>query len=126
MFDGTIAGNVKINEKNVTSANDPLSSSELLSRMRSRNHALLNAGGEGDKNPSDLRPEELELFTDIRNHIAFGCAVDGQAATTEILDQFKSRIPAQNSAQFKAMLSQLCDFHKIHGQGTWILKPEFR
>lgn len=125
MFDGSVAGNVRVEEK----CPDLLSSAELLSRMRQRNHALLSGQGEDGASTShtqDISPQELDLFTDIRNYIAFGCIVDGQASTSEILDQFRDRVPSEDSAQFKAMLSQLCDFHKIRGQGTWVLKPDFR
>lgn len=69
---------------------------------------------------------ELELITDIRNCVAFGCSIDGQATTQELLDVFSTRLPQEETAKFKAMLRQICDLDKINGMGFWRLKSEFR
>ena len=131
MFDGTLAGNRKTaNTLSGASTANTMTSSELLAKMRARNHLLIQNAEEEEVATHNLPPEvsedHIDLITDIRNHIAFGCAIDGQATTQEILDVFKSRIPVSESAKFKAMLRQLCSFRKFDGIGTWRLKPEFR
>ena len=107
-----------------------MSSSQLLSLIRSRNYVK---GDDSAIQSSDVgttvaasSTAESELLTDMRNYIAFGCSTDGEARTQELLDQFQSRLPKEQTAKFKALLMQICDFHKRSGVGVWRLKPEFR
>ena len=140
-FDGTVAGNAKL--ASVASAGispNVMSSQELLKRMRIRNYHVKpnqqhsdNDESDGEQNTAwrksisvETNPEFLELITDIRNHVAFGCCIDGQAATDELICHFKERLPPQDSALFKAMLKQICDFTKKEGIGIWRLKQVFR
>lgn len=120
-----------------------LSSSQLLSRMRQRNSGIAldseDEDGEG-YNPDypstatvdeeSLEPEvqeNIDLLADIRNFVAFQAEVDGQASTQEILARFKERLPPSQTPFFKALLTQICDFHReSSGKGVWSLKGEFR
>lgn len=122
-----------------------MTSSELLSRMRARNRLLepmvkpeLECREEGlqDNNPADsiltlpsvsAQEEHVELLTDIRNFVAFGGSMDGQALTQEILAQFSERLPPGSSPLFKFMLSEVCEFHRLpNGEGVWKLRSAFR
>ncbi len=128
MFDGTVAGNVKVSRSSNATPNT-MTSSQLMSKMRARNQICLGDGEREIANsgvPVEQDPDQMELITDIRNHIAFCCIVDGQAGTTELIDAFRTRIPPSESAKFKAMLKQLCTFRTIEGVGTWRLRPQFR
>ena len=130
------------NEEGVGSSG-MLSSSQLLSRMRQRNKGIsLDSEDEQEDNydtdyPStaavedeSLEPEvqeNIDLLTDIRNFVAFQAEVDGQATTQEILSRFQERLPASQTPFFKALLNQICDFHRDgSGKGIWSLKGEFR
>lgn len=139
LFDGSVAGNVRTHSASASAATPNLmSSSELFQRMRNRNWAAL--GNEPDHDDDDdysphphsagfvahLDPTDLELITDIRNYVAFQSHMDGRASTQELLQEFKSQVPPQKSAQFKAMLKQICDFERLNGVGMWFLKPEFK
>ena len=107
-----------------------VASTDLLTEMRTRNHLKLHDGQATGATQEEVEvpvdTEDQELLTDLRNYIAFGGAVDGQASTQEILDQFGPRLPPQNSAKFRSMLNELCDFNKMDGLGYWKLKPDFR
>jgi DNA excision repair protein ERCC-6 len=123
----------------------PMTSNELLSRMRTRNRLLepivepeLEPREEGmqEDNPANNIPaplsvsaqaEHMELLTDIRNFVAFGALVDGRASTEEILAQFGKRLPPGSSPLFKFMLSEVCEFHRMpSGEGVWRLRSDFR
>ena len=144
-FDGTVAGNTKLaSAASVGISPNVMSSQELLKRMRVRNYHVKpndHQHSDDDNNDSDggeqnsawrksisveTNPEFLELITDIRNHVAFGCCIDGQAATDELISHFKERLPPQDSALFKAMLKQICEFTRKEGIGIWRLKQVFR
>ncbi|XP_063880762.1 DNA excision repair protein ERCC-6-like [Scylla paramamosain] len=120
-----------------------LSSSQLLSRMRQRNKgiALDSENEEEDDYDPDypstapvdeesLEPEiqeNIDLLADIRNFVAFQAEIDGQATTQEIISRFQERLPASQTPFFKALLTQICDFHRDNsGRGIWSLKGEFR
>lgn len=130
------------NEQGVGSSG-MLSSSELLSRMRQRNKGLALESedeDETDYNPDypstatldevSLDPEvqeNIDLLADIRNFVAFQAEIDGQASTQEILSRFQERLPPSQTPFFKALLTQICNFHRDNsGQGIWSLKGEFR
>ena len=106
-----------------------LSSADILQHMTSCNRlspaetAPYNgrSGHQGVVAPSDG-----DLLTDIQSFIAFKGQCCGQSSTQELLDRFQSRLPSVDSAKFKAMLLQICDFSKSSGEGVWTLKPEFR
>ena len=97
---------------------------------------FITGESEDDVNPPEVSrvaseaddPElraDLDLLDDIRTFVSFGAGVDGRASTEEILAAFGSRLPANDSAKFRAMLRQICDFEKRQGVGMWTLKPDF-
>jgi hypothetical protein len=119
----------------------PMSSSDLLSRIRSRNRLLqplpeqTDQAENSDEPPTQssstsstaIQEEHMELLTDIRNFVAFGGSVDGRASTQEILSEFRDRLPDGSSPLFKFMLSEICEFHRMpSGEGVWKLRTEFR
>ena len=141
LFDGSVAGNVRTHAASASAATPNLmSSNELLSRMRTRNRLALDEEvPEDDDDDEDfgfqrdrrricreIDKDDLELITDIRNYVAFQAHMDGRAATQELLEEFKRRVPADESAKFKAMLKQVCDYEKVNGVGMWFLKQEFK
>jgi DNA excision repair protein ERCC-6 len=134
-------------EGNTLAANskEPMTSSELLSRMKIRNYLLepvAKPGPEpgeeetqGDNAANNIpahsslsvEKEHIELLTDIRNFVAFGASVDGRASTQEIIAQFSERLPPGSSPLFRFMLSEVCEFHRMpSGEGVWRLRSEFR
>ncbi len=138
LFDGSVAGNLRTNASALSASaqQNVMTSSELLSRMRSRNH-LLQPDEASDEEDEEMqiprnRPapnidkEDLELITDIRNYVAYQAHMDGRASTQELLEEFKRRIPPNESAKFKAMLKQVCDYDKVNGVGMWFLKGDFK
>jgi len=121
------------------SNDQPMTSSELLSRMRARNRLLeplATQEGVEEDNPENSIPttssvasqeEHIELLTDIRNYVAFGASVNGRASTREILSEFTERLPSGSSPLFKFMLSEVCEFHRMpSGEGVWRLRNELR
>lgn len=128
-FDGSLVGTMTASDVNVSSGSTAtsMSSEELLTKMRLRNETgLLDVAEEECATVMAPSPEYMDLITDIRNVVAFGCSTDGQATTQELLDQFASRLPSGDSARFRAMLRQICSFDRGTGIGVWRLKPEFR
>lgn len=100
-----------------------LSSTQLLARMRARNSiGGVNAG-------SDVQSSEqkyVDIMTEVRNFIATGCSLPGRATTQEILAEFSSRLPVNDSAIFREMLRNIADFDRCSsGEGFWFLKPDF-
>jgi len=71
-------------------------------------------------------PQVTELLRDIRDFVACGSSVDGQATTKEILDHFRARVPSELTAKFKALLKQVCTLQKVDGVGVWKLKDDFQ
>ena len=141
LFDGSVAGNVRTHAASASAATPNLmSSNELLSRMRTRNRLALEEEVPEDEDDDEdfgfqrdrrrisreIDKDDLELITDIRNYVAFQAHMDGRAATQELLEEFKRRVPANESAKFKAMLKQVCDYEKVNGVGMWFLKQEFK
>ncbi|KAL8610511.1 hypothetical protein ACOMHN_060431 [Nucella lapillus] len=127
MFDGSQAGSVALSEDQAL-----FSSTDLLVRIH-RRQALSTtttpaesaAGGSQDP-PTLVEVKDVELLEDIRSFVAFMSEVNGQASTQELLVNFGPRLPKGDSAKFKAMLTQICDFSKVNGTGRWTLKGEFR
>ncbi|PNF23186.1 hypothetical protein B7P43_G02730 [Cryptotermes secundus] len=121
---------------------EPMTSSELLSRMQIRNRLMEPVARPEPDSEEELtqgynnipvsssvsvQEEHAELLTDIRNYVAFGASVDGRASTQEILAQFSERLPPGTSPLFKFMLSEVCEFHRMpSGEGVWRLRSEFR
>lgn len=114
-----------------------LSSSDLLSAIKQRTKVFgtdNNSEEESDQDYPTLRPTNLqpsteydELLVEIRNFVAFGAAIDGQASTKELIDAFQHKLPKNQTAIFKSMLSKICDFSRSsNGEGIWHLKGEFR
>ena len=130
-----------------------LSSSVLLKRMQMRNRllgvpstaaVLLDEDGNslsqtpGEEENLILNSQQvplefatgvdyLSLMDDIRNFVAFRGIVPGQVTTEDILHQFNNNLPPKSAAIFRALLNELCNFHRdVHGQGVWELKPELK
>ncbi|KAK6187270.1 hypothetical protein SNE40_005335 [Patella caerulea] len=120
-FDGSVSGYV-------ATTSSAISSDELLTRMRQRKQQSATSADDPNVETSSdrLDPTNMDLLTDIRNYVAFQARNDGQAMTQELLDHFGNRLPPGDSAKFKAMLRQLCNFDKTSGIGIWQLKEEFR
>jgi len=109
------------------------SSAELLARMRSQNSFLSSGSPSHNSDATDVEavtantdPQIAELLRDIRDFVACGCSVDGQATTKEILDHFRTRVPSELTAKFKALLKQVCTLQKVDGVGIWKLKHDFQ
>ncbi len=107
------------------------SSSLLLAKMRSRNANTAITDNRSDVNrevqASGLHGgQHSDLLQEMRDFIATQCKVDGQASTAEILAQFSSRLPQGDTALFRSLLREICDFSRHLGDGLWSLKPEFR
>ena len=121
---------------------EALSSSDLLSRMKSRNMLVSSVPqqerpeqqeddlfqvGQREEQRESVSHQDLDLLTDIRNFIAFQAKVDGEASTSELVAKFKRLLPSQQSPLFKAFLNQICSFRRDEeGKGMWRLKSEFR
>ena len=132
MFSGAQAGSVAL------SADQGLfSSCDLLTRIHKRQALTTTTptAASADNNDhtdtadaaqSSVDRKDQELLDDIRCFIAFMGEVNGQASTQELLTNFGPRLPKGDSAKFKAMLLQICDFSKVNGFGLWTLKAEFR
>ncbi|XP_072439302.1 DNA excision repair protein ERCC-6 isoform X2 [Chiloscyllium punctatum] len=109
------------------------SSSSLLAKMRARNHLTLSQSLEIDESsepaavPPPVPTEHDELLVEMRNFIAFQASTDGQATTTELLQEFQSKLSPAQTAVFRELLRNLCTFHRnASGDGIWTLKLEFR
>ncbi|KFM67945.1 DNA excision repair protein ERCC-6, partial [Stegodyphus mimosarum] len=109
------------------------SSSDLLSAISERKMVfgtdIASDDDESSVGPTTSKPatQHDELLVDIRNFIAFRAAVDGQATTKEIVEAFRDKLPIQQNAVFKSLLSKICDFSRSSdGDGIWHLKEEFR
>jgi len=121
------------NQKTVSSSSAVESSAELLSRMRSQNTFISQSSPSRDDDTVHVEadsattdPQIAELLRDIRDFVACGSSVDGQATTKEILDHFRTRIPSELTAKFKALLKQVCTLQKVDGVGIWKLKHDFQ
>ncbi|XP_028819956.1 DNA excision repair protein ERCC-6 isoform X2 [Denticeps clupeoides] len=109
-----------------------LSSSLLLARMRERNHvSQLEEGNEEEEEQqagaSATPTEHDSLLVDLRNFVAFGAQVNGQASTQEVLQQFGPILSPEQTPVFRELLRRICSFHRDHGnEGTWTLKEHFQ
>ena len=97
-------------------------SASLLSAMRSRNSHSLPQYAVKDVHKS----AHDNLMQEIRDFIATRCKFDGQATTDELLGHFLSRLPNSDTATFRSMLHEICAFSRVHGEGRWFLKSQFR
>nr|XP_055027087.1 LOW QUALITY PROTEIN: DNA excision repair protein ERCC-6 [Misgurnus anguillicaudatus] len=115
-----------------------LSSSSLLAMMRARNHISQPQRQEDEEQEEEERStrpvpvpaaptEHDELLVDLRNFVAFQAQVDGQASTKEILEYFTPRLNSSQTAVFRELLRNICEFHRLPGQeGMWKLKADYR
>ena len=110
-------------------------SSSLINQIKTRNRFETEIDSIEDisdhSNGMVANKEYDTLLADIRNFIAFQSKSSvenrGEATTQEVLDAFKDKLAAHQSAVFKSMLYQLCDFYrKSDKTGVWKLKSEFR
>ncbi|XP_064923468.1 DNA excision repair protein ERCC-6 isoform X1 [Columba livia] len=120
--------------KSGESSPSALDSSTLLAKMRARNHLTLSqqTRHEGDENhyqaptPVPGSTEYDELLVDLRNFVAFGARVDGEASTQELLHEFESKLTVAQSSVFRELLRNVCTFYRRpNGEGVWKLKTEF-
>lgn len=109
------------------------SSTSLLAKMRARNHLTLSQVLETDEScgpgpaPPSVPTEHDDLLVEMRNFIAFQAGSDGQATTTELLQEFQSKLSSAQTVVFRELLRNLCTFHRsTSGDGVWKLKPDFR
>ncbi|KAM4034179.1 LOW QUALITY PROTEIN: DNA excision repair protein ERCC-6 [Anomaloglossus baeobatrachus] len=111
------------------SSTSALSSSNLLARMKARNHLILPSREDGELGCGPLTPdptEHDELLADMRNFIAFQAQQDGEATTQELLQEFEAKLSPSQTCVFRELLRKLCTFHrKPDGAGVWRLRPEF-
>lgn len=122
LFDGSQAGGILLGAEQ-----EAMSSSELLTCMHKRKQFGAQPDASMDNMPSSsISRDDQELLEDLRNFIAFMSDINGQATTHELLTNFGPRLPPSDSAKFKAMLVQICNFNKVDGLGIWRLKQEFR
>ncbi len=127
----SISNNTKFGQKRKlnTSQNDP-SSRSLMNDIKSRNKYESESDSEQNNNEVTsfgLNSECETLLADIRNYIAFQSKTNGEATTQELLEAFKSKLPPHQSAVFKSLLYQLCDFYRNSDKvGVWKLKSDFR
>ena len=126
-------------KKKVERSGQAMSASDLLHRMRERNRLLPNQSRSNFFEGQDLfQPDEssyqgfepnVELLTDIRNFVAFqnNSAGEGESSTGALVDHFKDKLPPVKNPLFKALLNEICDYHKSSsGKGIWRLKDDFR
>ncbi|XP_022080382.1 DNA excision repair protein ERCC-6-like isoform X2 [Acanthaster planci] len=104
-------------------------SESLLAQMRRRNSATASGPVSQDSVGSSTvavdQPRQ-DLLADIRDFVAFQAETSSQASTAEILQKFKAKLPANDSALFKSMLKEICTFQRMNGEGIWKLKEDFR
>jgi hypothetical protein len=126
VFDGTalFCMDHKLSNKCVSS------SAEILRKLRMRKsidtHSINQNILEQFVDATIEETSDVELITDIKDYIKLGAAVNGQATTKEIVDQFRSNLPPEKTINFKSMLKQICTFDNKSGIGIWSLKTEFR
>lgn len=102
---------------------EPMSSTQLLARMRARN---FSGGNDAGSEVPSTEQKYQETMGEVRNFIATRCSQPGRATTREILEEFSSKLPVGDSAVFRAMLRKICDFDRgVLGEGYWVLKAEF-
>jgi len=116
-----------------SSSSAVMPSSELLARMRSQNALVTSSVSDRDDDcvnteavSTNTDPQITELLKDIRDFVACGSNVDGQATTKEIIEHFGPRVSSELTAKFKALLKQVCMMQKIDGVGVWKLKQDFQ
>lgn len=130
----TFDGSALLKQSNVQSSSSAImSSAELLARMRSQNTLIPSSASNRDDDnvnvdtvPVNTDPQVAELLRDIRDFVACGSSVDGQATTKEIIEHFRTRVSSELTAKFKALLKQVCVLEKIDGVGVWKLKEDFQ
>ena len=126
----------KIGKKTPKPGNSaPISANELLQRMKRRNNCAVVLADSSDlfrpdMSTGDDNRDHIELLTEIRNFVAFQAdsADEGEASTDDLLRKFQKRLPPKQSPLFKALLTEICTFHRHHttNRGIWRLKDEFR
>ncbi|XP_071797517.1 DNA excision repair protein ERCC-6-like isoform X2 [Asterias amurensis] len=99
------------------------SSGSLLAQIRKRNNV---SATDTDNQTSVVLPQH-DLLVDIRDFVSFQAETNGQATTNEILHKFRGKLPSNDSALFKSMLTEICVFQRVNGgEGLWKLKEDFR
>lgn len=118
-------------------SNETLTAKDLLERVKERNRLMPGQNRSQFYEGQDLfQPDNavhgfesnVELLTDVRNFIAFqnSSACDGEATTQALVKYFKDKLPPVKNPLFKALLNEICSFHKKGEHGVWRLKEEFR
>jgi len=108
---------------------EAVSSTDLLNKMRVRNEVYSKEGeGEGEENENEdvfvSDPNSFELVKRLREFIMFECARFCMASTKELIEEFGSKLPQENSAKFRALLRSICDFDKP--SGMWKLRQDYK
>ena len=140
----------KIPKKTSTNTQSPmvptvetLSAKDLLHRMKERNRLITPSSSSDTTSGShfyegqDLfQPDgghqgfetNVDLLTDIRNFIAFqnSSAGEGETTTKALVEYFKEKLPPVKNPLFKALLNEICSYHKGTNHGIWRLKDEYR
>ncbi|XP_043228356.1 DNA excision repair protein ERCC-6-like isoform X1 [Amphibalanus amphitrite] len=121
LFGGSAALGLGALSNAASADNAPLSSAQLLARIRRR------ADGEDGAEAVEVAQEHADLLADIRNFVAFQTNTNGRASTSELLGEFKARLPPEQSALFKALLTGICEFERGADKvGWWVLREELR
>ncbi|KAF0300288.1 DNA excision repair protein ERCC-6 [Amphibalanus amphitrite] len=121
LFGGSAALGLGALGNSASADNAPLSSAQLLARIRRR------ADGEDGAEAVEVAQEHADLLADIRNFVAFQTNTNGRASTSELLGEFKARLPPEQSALFKALLTGICEFERGADKvGWWVLREELR
>lgn len=92
--------------------------------MRSRN--VLSLSRDQGESRHFHSSDNQTLLKDLRAFIAHQAKRPGKATTDEILTKFKHRLNPADTAVFRSMLREICDFERYHGDGLWTLKFDYR
>uniref|UniRef100_A0A0N5AA18 DNA repair and recombination protein RAD54-like n=1 Tax=Syphacia muris TaxID=451379 RepID=A0A0N5AA18_9BILA len=108
----------------------PSACDSLFAAIKKRKERFLEGESNGNRteeyqslNPSGTEPKKSRfdgLADEIHNFLAVR---SGKATTFEILDNFKDKVPVQDTTVFRSLLRLLCTFHAE--TRTWELKDEF-
>ena len=126
----------KISSQSSMVSVETLTAKDLLQRMKERNRLDNETSGSHFYEGQDLfHPDghqgfetNVDLLTDIRNFIAFqnSSAGEGETTTKALVEYFKEKLPPVKNPHFKALLNEICSYHKGTNHGIWRLKDEYR
>ena len=116
---------------------ETLTAKDLLQRMKERNRLITTPSSDtsGYEGQDLFHPDghqgfetNVDLLTDIRNFIAFqnSSAGEGESTSKALVEYFKEKLPPVKNPLFKALLNEICSYHKGTNHGIWRLKDEYR